>query len=101
MKAKRFFTAVCITAMVSMFIFGMALSAHAIKEIDKRAGVDAADAAQASVAGQMPDAKSKTDKGSPLHGAIAINNAEYKVDQTITSKDFAGLRNWSARTRGY
>jgi len=110
MKATRFFTVVCITAMVSIFVFGMTLSAHAIRGIDKRTGVDAADATdQAGVPKQMPgDAETKPDKGSPLHGAKAIYNAKkadmtprYKVGDIITRKDFAGLRNWSARTRGY
>jgi len=102
MKANRFFTAVCITAMISIFVFGMVLSAYAIKEIDKRAAISPEDAAgQAGVSDEVPGKSGPTEKGSPLHGVKAIYKAGYKVGQIITSKDFAGLRNWSASTRGY
>jgi len=43
----------------------------------------------------------RSDKGSPLHGAKAIVTAGKKAGAIITTKEFAQLRTWSARTSGY
>ena len=43
----------------------------------------------------------KSDKGSPLHAWKVIVSSGYRAGDTITTEEFAQLRNWSRSTRGY
>mgnify|MGYP001559128598 CR=1 FL=1 len=98
MKVNRFLMLLCIAALVSVFVFGttdIIFAKGAVEEADAAGGISA-------VEGQMPKPPAgPVDKGSPMHAWKAIVDAGKKAGDTITSTEFAGMRNWSARTRGY
>lgn len=106
MKTGKVLSVLGILVLAGVLIFGITGSVYARQnQIDKRAGVDAADAGEATrkVEGSLPkvDPDAEDDKGSPMHGWKAIVASGKKAGDTITSAEFAGMRNWSASTRGY
>ncbi|MCX5693343.1 MAG: hypothetical protein NTX47_06695 [Candidatus Omnitrophica bacterium] len=98
MKVNRFLMLLCIAALISIFVFGtrdLIFAKGAVVVEEAQGGTTA-------VEGQMPSTTPGTeDKGSPMHAWKAIVTAGKKEGDIITSEEFAGMRNWSARTRGY
>src|SRR3989338_4428478 len=108
MKSRGFLTALCVVSLIGIFVFGITPMVYA------KAAPDATDAdgVQAKVEGQMPatgnvnpDAKGP-DKGSPMHGGIAIiRYSGLEVGATFSKDKFTGWRresrNSSASTIGY
>lgn len=103
MKLGRILMALGIVATVGIFVFGTAVglvyAKTGIDNTDTKGGATIAEK-------QMPkgdiDLTAKgPDKGSPMHGWKAIVASGKKAGDTITTKEFAGMRDWSARTIGY
>lgn len=96
MKLNRILMVLCIVVAVSVFVCGITALSYA------KSGPDITDTkgGTGEIEKQMPRAGEK-DKGSPMHAWKAIVASGKKAGDIITAKEFAGMRNWSARTRGY
>ena len=107
MKARKVLSVLCILFLTGAVIFGLGNS-YAQSQIDKRAGKEVGETTAASeVVEALPEAGNVDpngkgpDKGSPMHAWKAIVASGKEAGDAITSAEFAGMRNWSARTRGY
>lgn len=104
MKLSRILMALCMMVAISISVIGATTSL-----VYAKSGIDIGDAAGGAknIEDSMPPAGNVDpngkgpDKGSPLHAFKAIVAAGKKAGDTITTKEFAGMRNWAPSTRGY